>query len=124
MHLHVVLTEACKDGMHLIASASSIKEDVYHDPTTVLAVGEHKFITKPSFIIYKLACTIAGARIEKLIKLNYYKPQPSVTDEICKRICDGVEKSEHTPRRIKKYYGENGTKENSSKRAPAKESGN
>jgi hypothetical protein len=124
MHLHVVLTEACKDGMHLIASASSIKEDVYHDPTTVLAVGEHKFITKPSFIAYRLTCTMVAAHIEKMIKLNYYKPQLSVTDEICQRICDGVEKSEHTTHGMKKYYKENGAREKENKQAAVTESGN
>lgn len=90
MHLHVILSEKCDQGMHLVASTSSIKDGMWHDQTTVLAAGEHKFITKPSFIAYQLLCTMPAAHIENMIARNYYKPQPPVTEELCKKIGDGV----------------------------------
>jgi hypothetical protein len=54
LHLHIVLTEADADGMHLVATVSSVKEGIEHDKTCVLPVGEHAFITKPSYVVYGL----------------------------------------------------------------------
>jgi hypothetical protein len=40
--------------MHLVATVSSVKEGIEHDKTCVLPVGEHAFITKPSYVVYGL----------------------------------------------------------------------
>lgn len=107
LHLHVVLTDECEDGQHLVASLSSSEGKPWHDKTCVFAGGEHKAITKPSFVFYGATAQMNAAHITKMIASQYYKEQPPVSDQVCKAICDGVCKSEHTPRGAKRYYESN-----------------
>ncbi len=106
LHLHVVLTEECENGDHLVANVSSIKPG-YHDPTCCFAGGEHERITKPSFIYYGLATRISARHIKNMIGKKYYIEDLPVSDEVCDLICQGIIASKHTPRGIKKYYSEN-----------------
>jgi hypothetical protein len=108
LHLHIVLTDACADGEHLVAAVSSIEGKAWHDKTCVFKGGEHKSITKPSFVFYRLTTRMSARHIKKMIEKNYYKDQPDASDAVCDAICDGVCVSEHTPRGIKRFYQENG----------------
>lgn len=103
-HLFVCLTTACEQGEHLLVSVSSIKAGVFHDPTCVIAVGEHDFVTVPSFVEYRLAKTIDGARLKLCAENGIYIPKSPVSATLLARICDGLEDSSFTAAKLKKYF--------------------
>jgi hypothetical protein len=107
LHLHIILTDECPDGLHLVATVSSIKPGMKHDPTCKIAAREHEFITLDSFVMYGLLGQMPKANIERLVAKGYYVQKADVSDDLCDRICDGVEKSDFTKRGMIKYYREN-----------------
>jgi len=101
-HLFVILTSKCNEGHHLLVNFSSIYEGVFHDDSCVVNEGEHPFIKQPSYIVYR------QARIDKATHLiKCFKPKEPVSDELFKRICEGLLLSTHTPKRVKLYFLEN-----------------
>jgi hypothetical protein len=106
LHLHVVLTDEDENGFHLVVGFSSIKKGVRHDPNCETAVGDHKCLTKPSFVFYALTSPLRASHIEKMIAKNYFKAQPDVSNELYKRICKGLLSSDRTPRGMKKYFND------------------
>jgi hypothetical protein len=62
-HLFVVLTPPIGVvSNHLLANFSSIKLGIPHDTSCLVNVGDHSFITMPSYIEYQFA------RIEVLVR--------------------------------------------------------
>ena len=101
-HLFVILTAKCDEGQHLLVNFSSIYEGAFHDDSCVVNEGEHPFINRSSYIVYR------QARIDKATHLiKCFKPREPVSDELFKRICAGLLLSRHTPKRIKQYFMEN-----------------
>lgn len=103
-HLHGILTEKCGDDLHLVVCVESIIPDAYHDPTCVLQIGEHKFITKPSWVNYQRTQCIKAVRLTKLVDGWLYTPKEPLTQALLDRICAGVLQSRMTPRGMKNYY--------------------
>jgi len=91
-HLFVILTEECSEKCHLLVNFSSIHDNVYHDDACVVNSGE-----------YRLAETVKASH---LAKCNFTQKEP-VSDELFKRICDGLILSRHASKRIKKYFIDN-----------------
>jgi len=54
-HLHVVLTGISTTLTHLLVNFSTIKDGVVHDPACLVGVGDHPFITAPSYMAYQFA---------------------------------------------------------------------
>jgi hypothetical protein len=106
LHLHVILTAEDEDGLHLATSFSSIKDGVEHDRTCETKADEHKFLTKPSFVLYAFTTTFRAKHIKAMIEKNYYQVQPDLSEELYARVCDGVLKSDRTPRGMKKYFNQ------------------
>ena len=106
-HLHIILTDACKDGLHLLAPITSIRKERFHDPTCVIQAGEHPFIKHESYLAYRLLKIVAGRHIKKCVAGWVFKIKEPVSDILYNRICDGMEPSEFTPLGMKKYYTEN-----------------
>jgi hypothetical protein len=104
MHMHVVLTDADKDGFHLLATISTIRNETNYDATCEIEAGEHEFITARSYVLFKLANTMRGSHIVNMINKRLYVPKDDVSEGLFARICDGVGKSEFTPGRVLKYY--------------------
>ncbi|MBN9309308.1 hypothetical protein [Devosia sp.] len=106
-HLFVVLTSPCTHGQCLLTSFSSVKPGLFHDKTCLVAPGEHEFITKDSFIEYRLSRVLRCDQIEKAVNGWLYTPKPAVSDELLERIRDGIEQSELTPRFVQEYFEKN-----------------
>lgn len=106
LHLHIALTDE-RDGSFLAVNISSVDGKSWHDKTCLFAGGEHKSITKPSFAFYQLTTQLNARHVKNMINKKLYKEQPEASEVVCDALCDGVCKSEHTPRGMKKYYEEN-----------------
>lgn len=102
-HLFVISTDRCPGGKHLLLNLSSAKEGLAHDATCEVGVGEHPFVTKPSFIAYRHAQVQAGERIEKLVNGWYYKAHQPASEELTARALAGVSQSIFTPRFVITY---------------------
>jgi hypothetical protein len=102
-HLFIVCTDACENGNHVLVSITSWTNDLC-DGTTRLSKGDHPFVRKDSYMFYR------GARIENAEviqvgldegKFEFY--EDPMSDEWVKKIMDGLCKSIHTPKKVKKY---------------------
>lgn len=102
-HLFVVLTDPCVDGMFLAVMVTSIKAGRTHDPTCEFAGGEHGFIVKPSYILYRLADTISARHAASMVAKGYYSAKPDLSPAELKRVTDGLFDSDETKRRIMNY---------------------
>lgn len=107
-HLHVVLTNECEDGLHLVAVVSSIKPKIKYDTTCVLQPGDHGFLDKPSFVLYGKLTQMLAVHITKMIDQKFYVEKDPVTGEVCDRICEGVLDSDFTTNGMRRYYEDNG----------------
>lgn len=103
-HLFVVMTKECSEGQHLLFSISSIKDGINHDNACEFAGGEHKFITKPSFVYYRFADLRRADHIANLIAKNYFVPQDDLSPDHFARICAGVENSKFIKPSAVKYF--------------------
>ena len=107
LHLHVILTEACPEGMHLVGSISSIRDGQFHDPTCVIEAEEHRFINRPSYVLYRRTTTIRGGHMAICVDGWLFKPDDPVSDDLYQRICAGIADSRFTPRGMIRYWREN-----------------
>ncbi|CAN1562583.1 hypothetical protein MCEMIH16_02733 [Caulobacteraceae bacterium] len=78
-----------------------------HDPSCVLNVGDHPFITHPSYMLYRLAETVGAPMIQDRIGKNIYIPREDFVEPVFKRIADGLFNSDETRGRILKYADAN-----------------
>lgn len=90
MHLFVVMTNICANGMHLLLSVSSIKPNMQYDRTCEFAGGEHQFITVPSFVFYRRPEQRAAVAIDQCIQSGYFVAHAALDAGHFHRICDGV----------------------------------
>ena len=105
-HLHIIMTDECTDGLHLLVNISSIYDGVFHDPACVLPAGCHKFIVRDSYVVFDRASTRKSAHIVKCVDGWLYKPNGPVNDEIFDQIAAGVLSSRFISRGMKKYFME------------------
>ena len=104
MHLHVILTDACQDGLHLRVPVSSIPKKGFHDPTCVIEPGEHSFIKRKSYVLYRLLTTTRAQHIVKCVKGLVFNVKDHVSNDLNDRICDGVEDSTFSPKGMIDYF--------------------
>jgi hypothetical protein len=103
-HLFVILTEACPEVNILLVSFSTIRDERFYDDTCIVEPGEHPFIKNRSYIEYRKARIEKESHVIKCSEATYWFPHEPVSDELFKRICNGILDSPHTPKRIKDYY--------------------
>lgn len=107
-HLFAVLNHPCVERECLLVNVTSIKPAKYFDPACVLDVGDHPFIQHPSYMLYRLANTMAAGRITKMVGLKYYLTREDWGSAVFQRILDGIRASDDTPKRIINYADANG----------------
>ena len=106
-HLHVVLTDECCHGLHLVAVVSSVKENVKYDDTCEIAAGEHEFIATHSYVLYRVLNQMRAAHIRKMIAGKVFIEKAPVSEELCDRMCEGVAVSDLTKNGMRRYYEDN-----------------
>ena len=104
-HLFVITTDACRDGRHLLVNLSTIRPGTFHDTTCELQIGEHPFVTAPSYVVYRGAMIQPAERLSRMVDGWVYKAHQDATEQLTARMLAGVGASKFTPRHIKNYLG-------------------
>jgi hypothetical protein len=103
-HLFIVCTDKCANGKHLLVTVTGWTNNLC-DATTRLAAGEHPFITKDSYILYR-KCRIETAEdLGKGVDGGIFIPRDAAGNELMAKILAGICTSEQTPRKVKRYAG-------------------
>lgn len=101
-HLFIVCTDECDQGNHVLVSITGWTNQLY-DGTTRLGKGDHPFLYKDSYVFYRKARIESSTVISNGIEAGHFDVKDPMSDEWVKKIMDGLCKSPHTPRKIKKY---------------------
>jgi len=104
LHLYCAVTNPCDQNQCLLVTFSSIKEGRFHDPACVVDVGEHPFVTKPSFIEYRLSRIISCEHVAKCVAGWVFTPKVDVSDDLLLRLQTGIEASDFTPMLVYRYF--------------------
>jgi hypothetical protein len=102
-HLFVILNNPCPDGLCLTVMLTSIKPSKKHDSACEFVGGEHEFITKPCFALYRLADQLAARHISNMVEKGYYKEKEDLSEDQIVRIIKGLFSSDETRSRFVKY---------------------
>lgn len=103
-HLFFVLTDPCKDGKQLIVNISRVVSTIEADPACILHVGDHPFIREDSAVMYGLACAVTEQSLVDGLASKEFKAAAPISDEVHKKLCEGLLASRHTPAHIKTYF--------------------
>lgn len=91
LHLHVIVAESSPDDSALLFLVFISSVDTqYRDPTTIIHVGEHSYITKESWVRYQSILILPRKDIEKRIVDYFGKVSPN----LLVRIQDGIIKTD------------------------------
>lgn len=104
-HLHIVLTDVCEEGKHLLAPICTAHKRC--DRTCLLGEGDHKFIVHLSYVAYSLARTYEAAVLIKRVSDGDISYRGLLDEALFGRICLGLMKSPMTPLNVKTYFGNN-----------------
>lgn len=96
-----------KDDQNLLISISTIKNK-FHDATCVLVVGDHPFVIRDSYVVYKDPQLRNVDGIARCVASNSFIPQTDMDSAVVQRIIDGIRQSEFTPPWVEVYCDENG----------------
>lgn len=108
-HLHFV----CNDPVFypnkgkecvLLVNISSIKQNIPYDNACILNMGDHPFITKPSFVYYRMAEIYSIAGIQQQIAEGNYSVREDCSDTVFQKILGGFDKSGDVKFKIHKFY--------------------
>lgn len=108
-HLHFICSDPvffpdlARDCV-LVANISTVKPDIYHDPTCILDVGDHPFIRHPSFVFYKKADIFGADNISRNVADGTFTVHDPCEDIVLTRILAGFNISDDVRLRVKKFY--------------------
>ena len=103
-HLFITLTNACRDGQHLLVSISRVKNGVYFDDACVFEPGEHPFVRERSFAVYRLATIERGTHLATCVDGWYFTPKDNMPEPLVVRMCAGIDRSEFLAQRVANFY--------------------
>jgi len=102
-HLFIVCTDACRQGNHILISITGWTNK-FCDATTRLRRGDHPFIYKDSYMLYRKARIASTKEIQAgLSDGSFRRHETRMSEDWVKKIMDGLCKSIHTPWKVKKY---------------------
>lgn len=102
-HLFVILTDSCKDGNCLAIMITSVKPGRVFDNACHLRGGEHVFIVKESYALYRMAEEVSIRHITRMVQLGFYSSKPDASAELLEQLTAGLFASDETRRRIINY---------------------
>jgi hypothetical protein len=104
MHLHVVCTDPCSNGNQLIVCICTWTSDLCDD-ACILQPGEHRFLTRKSYVLYRKSRIESAAALDNGIAIGLFRSEPQMNAQSFLRIKNGICRSKQTPRKMKTYFG-------------------
>lgn len=104
MHLHILILDGEEYTQNTIVVQINTFDSERQDQTTFLHPGEHEFITKKSFVVYKRSRIRSTRDIQRNIDDGIAIPKDRFDDKIVERIQEGIMRSPHTPLEVKDAY--------------------
>jgi len=92
----------------LLVNVTTYKKDADVDNSCILEVGDHRFITRPSFILYRKAVFSNLELLSRGIEKRVLVPDIPVTEELLRRILHGAAKSPFLSRKYLNLLREQG----------------
>ena len=106
-HLFIILNDPCEEGLCLLVMISSIKPKRFHDKACVLKQGDHEFIKKDSFVVYRIAEPASASHIGNMVEKKFYMCKADVSEAVYKRVVDGLFASDETRPSVIRYAEDN-----------------
>lgn len=108
-HLHVVCNDPVMDASKgaesvLIVNVTSIGLLTEYDKSCVLNVGDHPFITHPSYMYYKGAIVYTAKAINDAVANGDFTEKEDMLDSTFKRVLKGFEITDEVPHKAKRFY--------------------
>ena len=102
-HLWVLITNP--DAVtHEAIMVNVTTQRPHSDTTTILNVGDHPFVQKPSVIFYADARTVDTRLLDAAVQRGACDARDAFQTTVIRRIQAGVEASPLTPKKIKTAY--------------------
>lgn len=99
----VILAVHSKTDKTILVHIQSIRSNKI-DGTTILKVGDHDFISRDSYVNYRMARIESMESLSKIFAENNFKTKLPMRQDVFERICTGILKSPFTPREVKELY--------------------
>lgn len=107
-HLFILLTDPADNGSGvkavLMVSLSSTKQGLPYDASCVLYPGDHPFVKRESFVLYKNARIEEAEKMLRGVKSGKLVPQDPMDPAVFARICKGLEESRLTSPNLLRFY--------------------
>ncbi|MNJ75190.1 hypothetical protein D3C77_722410 [compost metagenome] len=92
----------------LVVNISSVKPNVYYDPSCVLQAGCHAFVRHPSWVYYGGATVMSTMRIDEQAALNEIQAQTPASNMLFDEVRNGFDVTPHLLPKIKRYMKAHG----------------
>lgn len=104
-HLFILLTDpVTEEKLVLIVSVSSVKPGIWHDPTCILETGEHRFITRKSWVDYRTARIEPASKLNTGVHKGIFVAQGTIDPDVFQRICRGLFDSRSCKPKFRDFY--------------------
>ncbi len=103
-HLFIVCNDTCRLGANLLVNISSFYAGC--DDTCVLDVGDHDFISHPSYVFYAEAMIKTSASLKAGFDREILIPQPDLAEHVFTKVEAGILKSPDSPLNIVRYFSQ------------------
>lgn len=82
----------------------SVKTGIHHDPTCELAAGVHPFVTRTTYVNFRLARIEQVRHLETMVNTQHFQTRAPVDAATLERIRNGLLASPFTTREIKRLF--------------------
>lgn len=100
----VVLADYGPSPQLAMASATTLRDGIPHDPACVLEAGEHPFVQHRSYVAYRYMRLDTSQHVEKMVSSAVWKTHETCSADLLRRIVAGVCQSRLTPREYKRIF--------------------
>lgn len=107
-HLHIVMNDPVYSHEHgweavLAVNISSIKEGIYFDPSCIVHPGQHPFVNRDSWVVYREAVVMRSERLEYKLASGEIRGHQTATDELFTNVRSGFNTSRLVPTKILRF---------------------
>jgi len=109
-HLFIILTDPVANPFNgeknslLLTSLSTLDTALPHDPTCILHLGDHPFVTRDSYVSYRDSRILETTKIINGVASGEFVVKDLMDSRIVDTICDGLLTSQQTAEKIKRFF--------------------